>query len=400
MRRERVEPGVYRRSTDGKLEIVWRDAGGKQRRRTVKGGIKAARAELAAEHAKRAKGELVPEAVRLTFSAAAEQWWDASVPRWRLGTERAYEGQLRTICMEFGSVRLTAITPMALARYVAQLEATGLKGSTISIRLKIISGVYKYAKRHLGHTGANPVSQLDRDERPRDDRTPPRVLTDEELTALLAAIEPRHRPLFELLAETGLRQGEARGLIWSNVDFNQGELTVEATLPRAGDERQPPKTANSLRTIALSSAMVAKLRRLRLAMGRPFDGEFVFLQLQHGRAKYRSYSQLGVERLMRGARERAGIVPVMRGREVIARAPVPHDLRHTHASRLIAAGWDVAEIAARLGDTIQTVLRTYAHEFDAVRRRKDQSARLDALYGSAMAATDPAIDPFRTEAVE
>ena len=57
-------------------------------------------------------------------------------------------------------------------------------------------------------------------------------------------------------------------------------------------------------------------------------------------------------------------------------------------------------MAARLGDRIDTVLSVYAHEFDARRRRADQSERLEALYGSAMAATDSAKGPFRTGAVE
>lgn len=67
-RRERVEPGIYRRP-DGRFEIGWRDASGKQRWRAVTGGIKAARAELAAEHARRASGGLVAPP-RLTFQAA------------------------------------------------------------------------------------------------------------------------------------------------------------------------------------------------------------------------------------------------------------------------------------------------------------------------------------------
>jgi integrase len=56
-----------------------------------------------------------------------------------------------------------------------------------------------------------------------------------------------------------------------------------------------------------------------------------------------------------------------------------HFLRHTHGSQLIAAGWDVAAVAARLGDSIQTVMTTYAHEFDAKRREGEQREQLAAL---------------------
>jgi hypothetical protein len=59
--------------------------------------------------------------------------------------------------------------------------------------------------------------------------------------------------------------------------------------------------------------------------------------------------------------------------------PVVHDLRYTHAIGLIADGWDPVEIAARLGDRVETILAVYAHEFDA--KRRSARAALDERYG-------------------
>jgi integrase len=51
-----------------------------------------------------------------------------------------------------------------------------------------------------------------------------------------------------------------------------------------------------------------------------------------------------------------------------APAPTFHDLRHTHASRLIAAGMDV-QVADRLGHAnIAVTQSTYAHAFDQAAR--------------------------------
>ena len=61
-----------------------------------------------------------------------------------------------------------------------------------------------------------------------------------------------------------------------------------------------------------------------------------------------------------------------------------HWLRHTHGSRLVAAGWDVAAVAARLGDAVATVQDTYVHEFDAVRREARQREQLAAMAASAV----------------
>lgn len=61
----------------------------------------------------------------------------------------------------------------------------------------------------------------------------------------------------------------------------------------------------------------------------------------------------------------------------------------THVSGLIADGWDPVEIAARIGDTLQTTLTVYSHEFDARRRGDQRRAALEARYDGGMATDTP-----------
>src|SRR5436305_15287578 len=76
-RRVRVERGIYRRP-NGLLEIGWRDTTGKQRwRRPKERGLRAARAALAEENARRARGEKVADDARLKFHDAADAGWEA-----------------------------------------------------------------------------------------------------------------------------------------------------------------------------------------------------------------------------------------------------------------------------------------------------------------------------------
>jgi integrase len=65
-----------------------------------------------------------------------------------------------------------------------------------------------------------------------------------------------------------------------------------------------------------------------------------------------------------------------------------HTLRHTHASRLLADGVDPAEVAKRLGDRIETVMRVYAHWIPTAGRYT--AARVDAIYGME-SETPPAL---------
>ena len=68
-------------------------------------------------------------------------------------------------------------------------------------------------------------------------------------------------------------------------------------------------------------------------------------------------------------------------------------MRHSHASALIAAGWDIAEVSARLGhSSVATTQRIYVHQFDAAGRSDHRRDRLAALYGRRVEANVEATD--------
>ena len=56
-----------------------------------------------------------------------------------------------------------------------------------------------------------------------------------------------------------------------------------------------------------------------------------------------------------------------------------HDLRHTHGSRLIAAGLPITTVAARLGHTPEVLLRVYAHELKAAEEQRASADIISAL---------------------
>lgn len=65
---------------------------------------------------------------------------------------------------------------------------------------------------------------------------------------------------------------------------------------------------------------------------------------------------------------------------------VLHDCRHTFASLLISQGRDVVFVAAQLGDTVETTLRTYAWLFDVGKQMDTARSQLSAEYGHLLSA--------------
>lgn len=401
------EPGIYtRRKADGSVVFVigWRDAAGVQKWRTVDGGIRAARARLAEEHAKRARGERVAADPRLRFPDAAEKWWNARVVKLRPATQNAYGAGLAHLKKpeHFGRMRMTDITPTDVAGYVSKQQAAGLKGWTIRGHLTVLSAVFKYSARHLGLVGVNPVSLLDRVERPsRDDEKPRRILSPDELRRLLGAVDKDYALLFALTAETGVRLGEALGVVWENIDIEAETISLTHQLDRNG-QRVPLKTQRSRRSLEITRGITHKLRAHKLASSTSGPHDLVFTStsgtpFDHrnigGRVMSRAVEDADLCALIEIDGKRVRLTKHRRrtlGREAIQRAvviepaPTVHSLRHSHASQLIAAGWDIEEVSARLGHTnVATTQRIYVHEFDAARRSDERRHRLQALYGKA-----------------
>lgn len=114
-----------------------------------------------------------------------------------------------------------------------------------------------------GLLARNPAALI---KRPGVERREARHLDANDVAAVLKAAEAsRYHPALVLIASTGLRKGEALALRWDRVDLDAGTLKVAATIAQVNHALTitEPKTARSRRTVPLSPAVVAMLRKHR-----------------------------------------------------------------------------------------------------------------------------------------
>ena len=282
-RRHVVERGIYRRTDrDGNtaFEIGFRDAQGKQRWRTVDGGITAARAALAQAHAARSRGERLTAHPRLRYDDAAKARWAGSKRDQAAGRNAVRLRAVRQyLDAEFGGRRMTDISPVDVAAFVPKQQAAGLKGWTIKGQLTVLRSIFTYRARHLGLVGVNPVSLLDRVERPSsDDERPKRILTADELRRLIAAVEPEFRLVRVRRADRRKARG-ALGVVWDEIDLEAATVTFTHQLDRNGN-RMPLKTKRSRRCIEVTPTRVAALRAHKLASPRSGKYDLAFVNRQ------------------------------------------------------------------------------------------------------------------------
>jgi integrase len=380
-RRERVKSGIYvRKDARGRkvYEIAYRDASGRQRWQTVEGGLRAAEAALADVKARLGRGERIIRQPNLTFAVAAQQWWDAQASVLRPATQNAYGANLNGYLLpSWGRRRLDEIDVNSVAALVRDMQKQGRKAWTIRGALVVAGRVFDYASRRLSWGGQNPVRLLDHSERPRSDQRARRILSRDEIAALLLAAEPRYQLPLALAVSTGIRLGELLGLIWDDVDFIEGHLVVRAQLDRQR-QRVEPKTKRAVRVIELPSAIRSALEAERLASPFSASSHFVFCADNGQPWDHRNLAGRVLSRTVK----RAGL-------DVEGKPSVTfHWLRHSFASAWIGSGGDLVELSAHLGHRDPSVTASvYAHEWEKASRSDARRSRIEAmLSGSGMEA--------------
>jgi integrase len=235
---------------------------------------------------------------------------------------------------------------------------------TAVIALIALNQIGRFAVRR-GWLASNPVAKLEPAERPHWTPQTVSILEGEQLARLLDHAG-NYRPLFELLAYTGLRIGEALGLTWADVDFDADLIRVHRQLSRRREHR-PLKTEAGRREVILAPAVAKLLRQRWLASRYKAPTNFVFCNTLGRGLDYRDVGEG-----FRAAVKRAGITAPGR--------LSPHSLRHAFASLLISRGLNVVFVSRQLGHANPNItLGTYAHLFE--RANHDAAAR-DALESS------------------
>lgn len=256
-----------------------------------------------------------------------------------------------------GGLRLAALTPPVLQQLYARKLAQGLSPRTVQHLHRVLHRACHQAVR-WGYLASNPVDRADPPRVPKAELHPPSVLELAALFDACAAAHDRLGALYVVAACSGCRQGELLGLQWRDVDLERGTLTVRRALVKATHgvpTFAEPKTAGSRRTLHLPDEAVDALRRHRqrqpeerLLVGPGYDPHKLVFCTQIGTPLLMS----NLFRAFKAALERAGLPRSVRF----------HDLRHAHASLLLAGNAHPKVVSGRLGHSqIALTLDTYSH---------------------------------------
>ena len=256
----------------------------------------------------------------------------------------------------FDGLKLKKITVAYCQRVVIELSKNYV---LYNHYLSVINRIFKYAVL-MDILNSNPFDKVIKP-KSRQTQRKGNFLTKEELKEFLKLAQTATLsyffPLVHLMSYTGLRQGEALALKWSDIDFENKKITVNKTAVRIKEKQtlQTPKTKNSKRVISIDPNTLSILKswkkdqiKIYFKNGKHFEGDdnFIFTNQRADWVHIHNFIRY-FKRFIAGHK---------------LKTITPHGLRHTHASLLFSAGVEPKNISDRLGhSTVQITLDLYTH---------------------------------------
>jgi integrase len=369
-RKRRSTRGPITQRGKGSWFVEFRVGSGARIRETVRGTKDDAERRLTELLREYDVTGLVPdrEATVETFSA---HWLEHVQHRVKATTLKRYRELLQVhVVPVIGSLRMTELRPAAVQTVVAKVLETRSPRTAVNT-YRVLSEMLGEALR-WGVIATNPALAI---RPPRAPRPALHVPDAETCTAILARVRGREVEGPVVLAlGTGMRLGEILAVRWKDVDLERKVLRVTATLSYvAGEFTFPqPKTSRSRRSVDLPAFVVAFLKRQRKAQleRRLFYGEtWTDYDIVLDDAAGAPFAPWSVSADFRRLT-----------RELELPRTRFHDLRHAHATQLLAAGVHPKAVSERLGhSTVAFTMDVYSAVIPSMGRAAADAA--DQLFG-------------------
>jgi len=373
---------IIRRGKSWAIILDEQDASGRRRRRwhSHRGTRKSAEAECARLITELRTGVAVDPS-RETLAAFLDRWIEHMQgqvsPR---SHERYTELAQKNLAPLLGALTLTKLQPAHISQAYAKALASGRRDGSGGLSARTVTHMHRVLREALQQAvrwqllARNPADAV---RPPKVERKQMQTLDAEATVALIETARGTNlfMPiLFGVLC--GLRRGEITALRWRSIDLEHGQLSVTASTEQTnrGTREKETKTGKA-RTVALPSLIVDELRRHRITQAegllragvRLTDDHHVVAREDGQPLQPRSLTHAFVK-FMR----QHGLPPIRL-----------HDLRHSHATHMLASGVHPKIAQERLGhSSVSVTIDLYSHVLPGM--QAEAVSKVDAVLRDAL----------------
>lgn len=296
------------------------------------------------------------ERERLTLSDWHKTWMEEyKRNRVKIGTYNNYQKYYESIIRDrLGNKYITEIRGEHIQKLYNDLVKEGYALSSIKIVSAVLNGCLQQALRN-GLIERNPVKLA---ELPRQkEKSVKQAMTKGQQALFMEyAKESYLYNFFAVMLRTGMRNGEMRGLKYTDIDKKGKVIHVQRTLKYIegqGYLEDTPKTRTSKRDIPLTAAILQLLDAQRKYWGFKVEkmDRYLFCN-EKGEPLSRERVQAEIDRTIKRIRAAGHDFPRI----------TPHIFRHTFATRAIEAGMQPQVLKTILGhSSLAMTMDLYSH---------------------------------------
>ena len=241
--------------------------------------------------------------------------------------------------------KVTEITTQDLINAFSSIP--DLSSSSINLSIAKIKVLFKYAKNICGLIKIDPSEKVKYVKARKKKAII--ALTQDGLTSLLKSMKNERIDIYTMCSiagYAGLRFGEIAGLTAADIDLQGRILHISkqyGLIASTVYAFKPVKSNNGFRDVPIPPALVKILSDYLQNRIYHLDDSRIF------KIRESSYVNSRIKKYNK--------------------ACSIHKLRHTYATLLLGHGVDVKTVAALLGDNVNTVIRTYIHYTDDMRKQ-------------------------------
>lgn len=282
----------------------------------------------------------------------------------KAATEYTNDRRYKHISEVFGSRKITSIQHIEIAKFQTILSET-LSVRETNLIISLLRSILQDSIDNGNIMFKNPAKGIRnlKNDAPAARDTIHRGLTlDEQQTFFHYAKQSWYYELFAFCLQTGIRQGEAAALEWSDCNFKDGTISISKTVTRISDKEFSiglPKTRTSNRIIIMTDETRKTLESQRIKIREKFgaaaafkgnvfcriDGSLVIVQSTSNCIKY----------IIKQAEKDGKHIDYFAG----------HAFRHSYATRAHEAGVDDLVISKQLGHAdVSLTQNLYTHVTD------------------------------------
>ncbi|HFE9155951.1 TPA: tyrosine-type recombinase/integrase [Streptococcus agalactiae] len=211
-----------------------------------------------------------------TYKELANSWWDSYKSSLKPNTQQSYDGLIKVHLLPvFGDYKLSKLTTPIIQQQVnkwAEKANTGQKGAFANYSLlhNMNKRILKYGVSMQVIT-YNPANDVIVPRKQQKEKAGVKYLDNKELKQFLDYLDTLDQSnyenlfdvvLYKTLLATGCRISEALALEWSDIDLDNGIISINKTLNRY-QEVNSPKSSAGYRDIPIDNATLLMLKQYK-----------------------------------------------------------------------------------------------------------------------------------------